>query len=69
MAVMMGAAPAFLASFATDYSVEHVIVKVRRGPFRMMMRMGQRRMPPFPYLTAEEIAAAMVYLAEYPPQP
>lgn len=68
MAVMMGAAPSSLASFVTDYSVGRVVVSVRRGSFGMM-KMGQRKMPPFPYLTAEEIAAGMIYLNSYPPEP
>lgn len=66
MAVMTGAVPP-LASFVTDYSLERVIAKVRRGSSPKMRR--QPKMPLYPYLTAEEIAAAMVYLDAYPPQP
>jgi hypothetical protein len=34
-----------------------------------MMMGGGDRMPPFPYFTAPEVAAAYYYLQAYPPQP
>lgn len=71
MAIMMGSIVPSLASFATDYSIDEVIAKVRRGESvssMMMMQMGTSKMPRFPYLTPEEIVAAVIYLSAYPPQ-
>jgi mono/diheme cytochrome c family protein len=70
MAIMMGAAVPSLASLATDYSMEEIVAKVRRGSSRMMTRRKRSaKMPVFPYLTVEELAASVVYLAAYPPKP
>jgi mono/diheme cytochrome c family protein len=70
MAIMMGVAVPSLASLATDYSMDEIIAKVRRGSSRMLMRRkGTAKMPVLPYLTAEEVAASVVYLAAYSPNP
>jgi mono/diheme cytochrome c family protein len=58
-----------LASFPEQKSAGDVIRKVREGASGMMGMMGVERMPRFPYVTEEEITAAYLYLAIYPPQP
>jgi mono/diheme cytochrome c family protein len=68
MAMMRGIIPS-LASFPQQLSAQQVIRQVKMGSSRMMSMMGGDRMPAFPYLTEEEIAAAYLYLAEYPPRP
>jgi mono/diheme cytochrome c family protein len=57
--IMSRAIPSF-ETLGRDYPVEVVIAKVRDG---------SARMPQFPYLTPEEIAAAVVYLGAYAPTP
>ncbi len=65
MIMMRGIIPS-LASLPDDHSLEGVIRQVQYGT-RMMMMMRGNRMPPFPYFTDEEIAAAYLYLQAYPP--
>jgi mono/diheme cytochrome c family protein len=67
MAMMQGIIPS-LASFPNDQSLSGVIHQVQYGSSGMMM-MGGVRMPPMPYFTEEETAAAYFYLVEYPPRP
>lgn len=72
MAVMMSDEVPPLSAFTVDYSVDEIVTKVRTGASGQMSRMmGRRedRMPVFSYLTHEEIAAAVAYLAAVPPQP
>ncbi len=70
MAMMRGTIPS-LASFPEQYSIQQVIRHVKMGSSgmmcRMMWMMGGETMPAFPYITEEEIAAAYLYLVEYPP--
>lgn len=68
MAMMRGIIPS-LASFPVQSSLGMVVRQVQDGSSGMMGRMGGERMPAMPYFTEEEIAAAYLYLAEYPPQP
>lgn len=65
MMMMRGITPS-LASFPYDYSLGQVVRQVHFGT-RMMM-MGGNRMPPLPYFTEPEIAAAYLYLQAYPPR-
>jgi mono/diheme cytochrome c family protein len=65
MTMMRGIIPS-LASLPGDHSLEEVIRQVQYGT-RMMMMMRGNRMPPFPYFTDEETAAAYLYLQAYPP--
>jgi len=58
-----------LASFPEQKSAGDVIRKVREGASGMMGLMGLERMPRYPYVTEEEVTAAYLYLAVYPPQP
>lgn len=69
MMMMMGRIPA-LASVPDQLSLEAVVHKVRRGWSGMagMMRHPMSRMPVFSYLSDEEVAAAYLYLAYYPPR-
>jgi mono/diheme cytochrome c family protein len=69
MMMMMGRIPA-LASIPEQLSLEAVVHKVRRGWSGMagMMRHRMSRMPVFSYLSDEEVAAAYLYLAYYPPK-
>lgn len=70
LTMMQGVIPS-LASFARAYPVDAIVRKVREGRAStgMMMMHGRRvLMPPFPYLTAQEIAAARGYLATIPPR-
>jgi len=68
MMMMRGTIPS-LASFPEEKSPDDLISKVRYGASGMMGMMGGGRMPTFPYLTDDEIVAAYLYLASYPPQP
>jgi mono/diheme cytochrome c family protein len=68
MGMMRGIIPS-LASFPRDLSLSSVERQVQYGSSGMMGMMGGQLMPPFPYLTEEEVAAAYFYLEEYPPQP
>jgi mono/diheme cytochrome c family protein len=54
-----------LASFPWEQSMQSIVWQVELGS-RMMM-MGGQRMPAYPYITAEESAAAYLYLLQYPP--
>ena len=54
-----------LAEIPLRYSIADVVQKVRRGTVGQARTRG--RMPLFPYLTEEEIAAAYVYLSAFPP--
>lgn len=65
MMAMMSGIPPSLASLPYDYSLNRVMRQVHYGGRRMMMR--GNRMPPFPYFTDEEIAAAYLYLEAYSP--
>jgi mono/diheme cytochrome c family protein len=67
MAMMRGIVPS-LASMPADQSLSVVIRQVQYGSSGMMMMMGGDRMPAFPYLTEEEVAAAYYYLIQYPPK-
>jgi mono/diheme cytochrome c family protein len=74
--MMRGIIPS-LTSFPRDYSLNAVIHQARDGSSEMMGMMGRgmmsgggrETMPPLPYLTEAEVAAAYFYLEEYPPQP
>jgi len=68
MAMMRGIIPS-LASFPKQNSIQQVVRQVKLGSSRMMLMMRGDTMPAFPYLTEEEIAAAYLYLMEYPPKP
>jgi cytochrome c553 len=70
MPMMSGTVPS-LASFARSYRLEALENAVRYGASGMMGMMGgtTRLMPPLPYLTSQEVAAAYLYLAAYPPEP
>jgi mono/diheme cytochrome c family protein len=68
MAMMQGIIPS-LASIPADQSLSGVIRQVQYGSSGMMMMMGGNRMPAFPYLTEEEVAASYFYLVQYPPKP
>ena len=65
MIMMRGIIPS-LASLPEDHSLDSFINQVHYGT-RMMMMMSGNRMPPFPYFTDEEVAAAYAYLRAYPP--
>ncbi len=65
MTIMMREIIPSLASLPEYQSLDGVIQQVHYGT-RMMM-MSQNRMPPFPYFTDEEIAAAYLYLRAYSP--
>jgi mono/diheme cytochrome c family protein len=58
-----------LASFPEQESLQNVVRQVEMGSSGMMAMMGGQTMPAFPYLTEEEVAAAYLYLAQYPPRP
>ena len=69
-AMVQGAIPS-LQSLMTTQSVAEFVTKARSGaPVQMsgLSTMHRGRMPVFFYLQDEEIAAAYVYLATYPPQ-
>ncbi len=66
MTMMMQGVPPSLASLPHDHSLNSVIQQVHHGTRMMMMR--SYRMPPFPYFTDDEIAAAYLYLSAYPPE-
>jgi mono/diheme cytochrome c family protein len=66
MMMMRGIIPS-LASLPYDHSLSSVIGQVQYGSSGMMMMMGGNRMPPLPYFTREELAAAYFYLQAYPP--
>lgn len=68
MAMMGGIIPS-LASFPAQSSLSTVVRQVQYGSSGMMGMMGGERMPAMPYLTEEEVAAAYLYLADYPPEP
>ena len=59
-----------LASFPEQKSVDDIVAKVLVGRSSMSGMMGMRRttMPVFPYLDANEIFAAYLYLATYQPR-
>ncbi len=65
MIMMRGMIPS-LASLPEYQSLDEVLRQVHYGS-RMMMMMGGSRMPPLPYFTDQEIAAAYFYLRAYPP--
>jgi hypothetical protein len=68
--MVQGAIPS-LQSLMTTQSVAEFVTKARSGaPVQMsgLSTMHRGRMPVFFYLQDEEIAAAYVYLATYPPQ-
>jgi mono/diheme cytochrome c family protein len=64
MGMMRGIIPS-LASFPWEQSMQSIVWQVELGSRRMMM--GGQRMPAYPYITAEESAAAYLYLLQYPP--
>lgn len=68
MMMMRGGIPS-LASLVSQRSPREVTRKVLRGSSAMMGMMGRTRMPRFPYLTEEEVLAAYLFLANYPPRP
>jgi mono/diheme cytochrome c family protein len=59
-----------LASMPEQEDFDDVVNKVRNGisPPMRMMSMGPSKMPELPYITREELAAAMLYLMQYPPR-
>ncbi|MEJ2657953.1 MAG: c-type cytochrome, partial [Desulfobacterales bacterium] len=63
MGMMQGIIPS-LASFPYEQSMQSIVWTVGLGS-RMMM--GGQRMPAYPYITADEAAAAYLYLLKYPP--
>jgi mono/diheme cytochrome c family protein len=63
MGMMRGIIPS-LASFPWEQSMQSIVWQVELGS-RMMM--GGQRMPAYPYITAQEAAAAYLYLLQYPP--
>ncbi len=64
-----GLVPA-LANLPEQMSLDGVVHKVRHGWTSMAeMATPASRMPVFPYLSNEEVAAAYLYLAYLPPQP
>jgi mono/diheme cytochrome c family protein len=71
--MMQGVIPS-LASMPEEEAFNDIVAKVRDGvapPMMMMMMMmstGPAKMPKLPFLTPQELAAAMVYLRDYPPQ-
>jgi mono/diheme cytochrome c family protein len=69
--MMQGATPS-LAAMATEETLEGLVAKVREGitppMMGMMMSGGASKMPKLPYLTPQELAAAMRYLRAYPPE-
>ena len=73
-AMMMTVSIPSLASMPVEQSFDDFVAKVRDGvspPMTMMMRMmrgGKAKMPEFPYLTPQELAAATIYLTEAPPE-
>jgi mono/diheme cytochrome c family protein len=72
MATMMGGATPPLSSFTADYSVQEVVEKVLAGRSARMMPMMMAhasRMPRFPYLTPQEVEAALLFLDDVPPRP
>ncbi len=77
MMMMSGVIPS-LATLPQQRTATDVVAKVREGrsPMGRMGHMmgggmgtGVSRMPTFPYLTADEVAAAYAYLVLYPPRP
>jgi len=64
MAMMSGTIPS-LASFPEQESLQNVVRQVEMGSSGMM---GGQTMPAYPYLTEDEVAAAYLYLAQYPPR-
>ena len=68
MAMMRGIIPS-LASMPEEKSLQDVVRQVESGSSGMMMMMGGSEMPPLPFLTQEEAAAAYLYLLKYPPKP
>lgn len=69
MPMMQGTVPP-LARFSRSYPLQTLENVVRYGATGTMgMMRGSENMPPLPYLTKEEIAAAYLYLAAYPPSP
>ena len=64
MGMMRGIIPS-LASFPWEQSMQSIVWQVELGSRRMMM--GGQRMPAYPYITAQEAAAAYLYLLQYPP--
>jgi len=68
MAMMRGVIPS-LASMPEEKSLQDVVRQVETGSSGMMMMMGGSGMPPLPFITQEEAAAAYLYLLKYPPKP
>jgi mono/diheme cytochrome c family protein len=68
MAMRSGVIPS-LESLPRQQSVDSVVRQVQYGSSGMMQMMGGPRMPTYPYLTKEEVAAGYFYLAKYPPMP
>jgi mono/diheme cytochrome c family protein len=63
---MMGGIIPSLASFPWEQSMQGLVWQVELGS-RTMMMMGGQRMPPYPYITADEAAASYLYLLQYAP--
>jgi hypothetical protein len=52
-----------LSSLTNDFSLDEVVGKVREGRSAGgMMMMSESKMPRFPYLSTQEVAAAYHYL-------
>ena len=64
--MMQGGIPS-LARMPEEESFGQLVAKVRQGiaPPMMMMGTGPSQMPKLPYLTEEELAAAMLYMSDY----
>jgi mono/diheme cytochrome c family protein len=67
MAMMSGIIPS-LASFPKEQSMQNVVRQVELGSSSMMSMMNGETMPAMPFITANEAAAAYLYLAQYPPK-
>ncbi len=67
MTIMMRGIIPSLASLPDDHSLGSFMDQVHYGTMGMMMMSGNR-MPPLPFFTDQEIAAAYLYLLAYPPQ-
>ena len=65
--MMRGIIPS-LAGMSAQQSMQDVVRQVLLGSSSMTSMMGGPTMPPFPYITEEEAAAAYLYLLEYPPR-
>lgn len=61
-AMMMSGSIPSLASMPAEQAFDEFVAKVREGVSPPMMMAGSSKMPKLPYLTSQELAAALVYL-------